>query len=116
MEIHGLGYILATADLPKVGPVLRLWLLPTVAGPWRTHIYSGASLTLPAPHWLPGGRRIMQALPYRRWARQFYPSLDTASPNGAKPVDERGPDQVIHDLLRRQVREPRAAMRTRPRS
>ncbi|WP_256727326.1 hypothetical protein [Streptomyces acidiscabies] len=55
MEIHGLGYILATADLPKVGPVLRLWLLPTVAGPWRTHIYSGAS-------------------------------LDTAPPNGAKPV------------------------------
>ncbi|MER5513643.1 hypothetical protein [Streptomyces sp. NPDC002763] len=43
-------------------PVLRGWIMPTVAGPWRIQLRFAACLRVPAPRWLPP--RLGQPLAY----------------------------------------------------
>jgi nitrite reductase/ring-hydroxylating ferredoxin subunit len=45
-DIHGLGYILVTADLPALGLRARLWALPTPVAPWRIHFRFAASISV----------------------------------------------------------------------
>ncbi|MEV6421282.1 Rieske 2Fe-2S domain-containing protein [Streptomyces sp. NPDC051662] len=52
-EVHGLGYMFAVIHLPRLGPALRIWALPTVVGPWRIQLRCAASFALPLPGWLP---------------------------------------------------------------